>query len=62
MTRGDDRVVMLDAESLAMIGHFGGDHQDGTHDVDFEENASPAKRRPAAQSAKDVLEIERLVL
>lgn len=35
---GNDRVVILDAESLAMIGHFGADHQDGTHDVDFDDN------------------------
>lgn len=35
---GNDRVVILDADSLAMIGHFGADHQDGTHDVDFDED------------------------
>ncbi len=35
---GNDRVVILDAESLAMVGQFGADHQDGTHDVDFDEN------------------------
>lgn len=34
---GNDRVVILDAESLELIGHFGADHQDGTHDVDFDE-------------------------
>jgi len=34
---GNDRVVILDAESLKLIGHFGADHQDGTHDVDFDE-------------------------
>jgi DNA-binding beta-propeller fold protein YncE len=33
---GNDRVVILDAERLQMIGHFGGDHQSGTHDVDFD--------------------------
>jgi DNA-binding beta-propeller fold protein YncE len=35
---GNDRMVVLDADSLAMIGHFGADHQDGTHDVDFDED------------------------
>ncbi len=34
---GDDRVVILDAESLDLVGHFGADHQDGTHDVDFDD-------------------------
>jgi len=34
---GNDRVVILDAESLELIGQFGADHQDGTHDVDFDE-------------------------
>lgn len=34
---GNDRVVILDAGSLELIGHFGADHQDGTHDVDFDE-------------------------
>jgi DNA-binding beta-propeller fold protein YncE len=34
---GNDRVVILDADSLEMVGHFGADHQDGTHDVDFDE-------------------------
>ncbi|MDJ0943699.1 MAG: NHL repeat-containing protein [Kiloniellales bacterium] len=33
---GNDRVVVLDAESLELLGHFGADHQDGTHDVDFD--------------------------
>ncbi len=32
----NDRVVILDAESLTLIGQFGDDHQDGTHDVDFD--------------------------
>ncbi len=35
---GNDRVVILDAGSLEMIGHFGDDHQDGTHDVDFDDS------------------------
>ena len=33
---GNDRVVILDAETLALIGHFGAEEQDGTHDVDFD--------------------------
>ncbi len=33
---GNDRVVVLDAESLALLGHFGAEEQDGTHDVDFD--------------------------
>ena len=33
---GNDRVVVLDPESLELIGHFGADHQNGTHDVDFD--------------------------
>ena len=32
----NDRVAILDADSLALLGHFGADHQDGTHDVDFD--------------------------
>lgn len=33
---GNNRVAILDADSLEMLGHFGSDHQDGTHDVDFD--------------------------
>lgn len=33
---GNDRVVILDPESLALLGSFGADHQAGTHDVDFD--------------------------
>jgi DNA-binding beta-propeller fold protein YncE len=33
---GNDRVAILDPESLALISAFGADHQDGTHDVDFD--------------------------
>ena len=33
---GNDRVVVLDAESLELLGHFGAEEQDGTHDVDFD--------------------------
>jgi DNA-binding beta-propeller fold protein YncE len=34
----NNRVAILDADTLALLGHFGGDHQDGTHDVDFDRN------------------------
>ena len=33
---GNDRVVILDPETLAYIDAFGSDHQGGTHDVDFD--------------------------
>lgn len=33
---GNDRVVIMDPDSLAVIATFGDDHQDGTHDVDFD--------------------------
>jgi DNA-binding beta-propeller fold protein YncE len=33
---GNNRVAILDAGSLELLGHFGSDHQDGTHDVDFD--------------------------
>ena len=33
---GNNRVVILDPETLQMLGHFGADHQSGTHDVDFD--------------------------
>jgi len=32
----NDRVAILDPESLALVGEFGADHQDGTHDIDFD--------------------------
>jgi DNA-binding beta-propeller fold protein YncE len=32
---GNNRVAILDAESLELRGEFGADHQAGTHDVDF---------------------------
>lgn len=32
----NDRVAILDPETLAFIGSFGEDHQGGTHDVDFD--------------------------
>jgi len=33
---GNDRVAMLDPESLELLGEFGSDHQSGTHDIDFD--------------------------
>ena len=33
---GNNRVAILDPESLALIAQFGSDHQTGTHDVDFD--------------------------
>jgi len=33
---GNDRVVVLDPDTLAPVGSFGADHQSGTHDVDFD--------------------------
>jgi DNA-binding beta-propeller fold protein YncE len=33
---GNNRVAVLDPDTLAWIGEFGGDHQSGTHDIDFD--------------------------
>ncbi len=33
---GNNRVALLDPETLALIAEFGADHQSGTHDVDFD--------------------------
>jgi streptogramin lyase len=33
---GNNRVVILDPETLAPLGAFGADHQSGTHDVEFD--------------------------
>jgi YVTN family beta-propeller protein len=33
---GNNRVVLLDPETLSWIDSFGADHQSGTHDVDFD--------------------------
>lgn len=33
---GNDRVVVLDPETLALVWSYGADHQRGTHDVDFD--------------------------
>lgn len=32
----NDRVAILDPESLVLVAEFGADHQGGTHDVDFD--------------------------
>jgi len=33
---GNNRVAILDPESLELVGEFGADHQSGTHDIDFD--------------------------
>jgi DNA-binding beta-propeller fold protein YncE len=33
---GNDRIAILDPESLELVAAFGSDHQSGTHDVDFD--------------------------
>ncbi|MDP6565634.1 MAG: NHL repeat-containing protein [Alphaproteobacteria bacterium] len=33
---GNDRIAILDPHSLAFVASFGADHQDGSHDVDFD--------------------------
>lgn len=33
---GNNRVAILDPDTLALVGAFGSDHQSGTHDVDFD--------------------------
>jgi DNA-binding beta-propeller fold protein YncE len=33
---GNDRVAILDPETLVLVSSFGADHQSGTHDVDFD--------------------------
>jgi len=33
---GNNRVAILDPDSLALISEFGADHQSGTHDIDFD--------------------------
>lgn len=32
----NDRVAILDPDSLQLVAAFGADHQDGTHDIDFD--------------------------
>lgn len=34
---GNNRVVILDPESLTYVAEFGSDHQSGTHDIDFDQ-------------------------
>jgi len=36
---GNNRIAILDPETLALIGEFGADHQSGTHDIDFDTRA-----------------------
>ncbi|MBT8434014.1 MAG: NHL repeat-containing protein [Gammaproteobacteria bacterium] len=33
---GNNRIAILDPESLELLAEFGSDHQSGTHDVDFD--------------------------
>jgi sugar lactone lactonase YvrE len=33
---GNNRVVLLDPDTLSLVSSFGADHQSGTHDVDFD--------------------------
>ena len=33
---GNNRIAILDPQSLALLGQFGSDHQSGTHDIDFD--------------------------
>lgn len=33
---GNNRIAILDPETLALVGAFGSDHQSGTHDIDFD--------------------------
>jgi len=33
---GNNRIAILDPDSLALVGEFGSDHQSGTHDIDFD--------------------------
>lgn len=35
---GNNRVAILDPESLDLIAEFGSDHQRGTHDIDFDKD------------------------
>lgn len=32
----NDRIAILDPQSLTLVAQFGADHQDGTHDIDFD--------------------------
>jgi len=35
---GNNRVAILDPDSLLFLGEFGRDHQSGTHDIDFDKS------------------------
>ena len=35
---GNNRVAILDPDSLLLLGEFGADHQSGTHDIDFDDS------------------------
>ena len=37
---GNNRVVILDPKTLELISTFGSDHQDGTHDIDFDKQGN----------------------
>ena len=37
---GNNRVVLLNPETLEFVSSFGADHQSGTHDVDFDPNGT----------------------
>ena len=34
---GNNRIAILDPDSLEFLGEFGSDHQSGTHDIDFDD-------------------------
>lgn len=37
---GNNRIAILDPDTLALVGEFGSDHQAGTHDVDFDDKGN----------------------
>ena len=37
---GNNRVVILEPETLELVSTFGSDHQDGTHDIDFDKQGN----------------------
>ena len=34
---GNNRIAILDPDTLELVGEFGADHQSGTHDIDFDD-------------------------
>jgi len=34
---GNNRIAILDPDTLVLLGQFGADHQSGTHDIDFDQ-------------------------